>query len=249
MRAASIVIMLFLGPALVLAGDIATERTQATTMAIITAIRNINEGIEQFSGEIKALEEIAQRPFEDLDDLTAVENLFEVFGQIEQAYEEGVALAHTMEDVEDFFTERYETYEQYLTAIEEVGFIDDGQIRQRLERWNRTHLATIRGTLKAHGIHADQIDSAKNRLALLQQKSRTAEGRMQALQIGQEIATEEVRQLHELKSIVMEQSNLHATYFAFKQSQQADEAAQAEWMNRDLGRTIVGNEVGAARFR
>ena len=231
------------------AGDIATERTQAATMAVITAIRNTNEAIEGFSKDIRALEDLASLKVRRIGDLPAVQDVFEVFSQIEQAYEEGVALAHTVDDVEAFFEERYDTYEEYLRAIENVGRIDDAQIRDRLERWNRTHLATIRGTLKAHGIHAEQIDSAKDRLALLQEKSRTAEGRMQVLQIGQEIATEEVRQLHELKSIVMEQSNLHATYFAFKQSQQADESAQAEWILRDLGTTIVGNESGARRFR
>ena len=232
-----------------LAGDIATERTQTATMGIITAIREINQGIEEFSQEIRDLEEKALKPVPRIEDLPGVEGVLEVFGQIEQAYEEGVALAHTIDNVEAFFEERYDTYEEYLEAIENIGYIDDAQIRVRLERWNQTHLATIRGTLEAHGIHAEQIDTAKDRLALLQQKSRTAEGRMQALQIGQELATEEIRQLHELKSIVMEQSNLHATYFAFKQSQQAEEAAQAEWMDRELGTTIVGNESGARRFR
>jgi conjugal transfer/entry exclusion protein len=66
---------------------------------------------------------------------------------------------------------------------------------------------------------------------------------MKVLQIGQEIATEELKQLHSLKEIMMEQSNLHGSYFAMKQSMQAQKEAVDTWTNRDLGLpTVVGDE-------
>ena len=115
----------------------------------------------------------------------------------------------------------------------------------RVRRWQQTHRSTIENTLQAHGIQAAEIDTAQERLALLQEKSRTAEGRMQALQVGQEIATEEIKQLHGLKEIMMEQSNLHASYFAAKVAMEADTQAQETWLHRELGQTILGNGVGA----
>ena len=66
---------------------------------------------------------------------------------------------------------------------------------------------------------------------------------MEALQIGQEVATEELKQLHSLKEIMMEQGNLHGSYFAMKQSMQAEKEAVDTWVNRDVGQpTVLGDE-------
>ena len=72
---------------------------------------------------------------------------------------------------------------------------------------------------------------------------------MQALQVASEIAGEEIQQLNALKEIIMEQSNLHASYFATKAAMDADAEAQSSWMRRDLMPTVVGDEVGTPVVR
>ena len=124
------------------------------------------------------------------------------------------------------------------------GELNEVGMRQKFQAWNETHMDTITNTLQAHGIHADQIDTAQERLEVLQGMSRTADGRMQAIQIGQEIATEEIKQLHQLKEIIMEQSNLHASYFAVRQAMQSEKEAANTWIQRDASPTILGNETG-----
>ena len=229
------------------AGDIATERTQVATSAVIVAISQINDAIEGFTQEIRDFEERAQELLDlrNLADVDALRDLFEIYEDIAAVIQEGDAMAHNIADLETWFRERFETYEDYYRYIEEAGEIDEADVLERVRRWQRTHRSTIENTLQAHGIQAAEIDTAEERLALLQRKSRNAEGRMQALQVGQEIATEQIKQLHGLKEILMEQSNLHASYFAAKVAMEADAQAQESWLHRELGQTILGNGVGA----
>jgi len=193
------------------AGDIATERTQAATGAVITVISQINEKIKEVTEFISEIE--------------------------------GMANAVNPEALETFITDRFGSYEVYLAKLNADGRIDELDLRTKFRNWSQTHQDTIKNTLMAHGIHAQEVDDAELRLQRLQTLTRSADGRMKVLQIGQEIATEELKQLHSLKEIMMEQSNLHGSYFAMKQSMQAQKEAVDTWTNRDLGLpTVVGDE-------
>lgn len=79
------------------AGDIATERTQVATSAIIGFIHNINQEIQEFSDQISKFEEQAASRFKPKAwlDVDAMDDLFEIYGHIEQVVQEGEALAHT----------------------------------------------------------------------------------------------------------------------------------------------------------
>lgn len=229
------------------AGDIATERTQVATGAVIAAISEISAGIEEFTGRIEAFEDLAHQTLreQDLVDVDAFGDLFDTFEDIADVIQEGDAMAHNIGDLEGWFREHFETYDDYYRHIADKGEIDEADVLERIKGWQQSHRSTIENTLEAHGIQAAEIDTAEERLAMLQQKSRTAQGRMQALQVGQEIATEEIKQLHGLKELMMEQSNLHASYFATKVAMEADEQARETWLHRELGQTILGNGVGA----
>lgn len=230
------------------AGDIATERTQVATATIVEFIRQANEAIQKLETEISQLENKAALLVKDLpgsEAMPGVEDVFLVLTSLEQIVREGDALAHTYDGLEEFMEKRFDTYNTYLNIIsDQWGELNEGAMREKFQVWNQTHMDTITQTLVAHGIHAHQIDSAEARLATLQELSRNAQGRMQAIQIGQEIATEEIKQLHQLKEIIMEQSNLHASYFAVRQAMQSEKEAVNTWIQREINPTIVGNEQG-----
>lgn len=246
-------VILYLLSGLVHAGDIATERTQAATGVVVAKIQEINDTIAKVEENIRDFENLAQLRLEDLlgGDFAAipgVNDVFDILRNIETVIQEGEALAHTYNDLETFMQDRFGTYQTYFDVVSAKGFIDKTDMNTRFELWSNTHLDTIKNTLRAHGLHAEDIDSAQARLETLQSLSRTANGRMQALQIGQEIAVEEIKQIQSLKEIIMEQSNMHASYFSMKQSMKAEKEAFDSWINRDLGLpTLLGNEAGLPR--
>lgn len=230
-----------------IAGDIATERTQAATAAIVSLIRETNESIRYLEEEISLLEQRAASVITEspgYDTIPGVDEFFTILGGIEEVIEEGEALAHTYDGLEQFMEERFDDYDTYLAIITEWGELDEEGMREKFRVWSKTHMDTITQTLHAHGIHADQLDTAEARLQVLQAFSRNAQGRMQAIQIGHEIATEEIKQLHQLKEIIMEQSNLHASYFAVRQAMRTEREAANAWIQREIYPTIVGNEQG-----
>jgi len=52
------------------------------------------------------------------------------------------------------------------------------------DAWTRTTLDTLRGTLNSVRLHAGDFASEQGRIQALQAMSDSAEGRMQALQLG-----------------------------------------------------------------
>ena len=205
------------------AGDIATERTQAATLAIITLLQTATNEIQGIVGEIEALEEkagelIAQIPG-GIQDLPVVGDIFDLMDDIEQIIEAGTGLAYSANNLEQFMLERFQTYDDYLQAIRDDGGIIKANFEARFVEWNNGHRDAIRSIMNAHGFHSEQIDNEQARLETLERMSRTSEGRMQAIQVGHQIAIEEVKQMHKLRELLMEQSNLHASYFATKQAE------------------------------
>ena len=237
----------------VFAGDIATERTQAATGVIVAKIQQISDTIAEAETAIKDYEELAQNRLGaliggDFTTIPGVGDVFAILRDIENVVKEGDALAHTYGDLETFMRDRYGSYQTFFDVVSAKGMIDRVDMNTRFETWSTTHLDTIENTLKAHGMHTEDVATAEARLETLQDLSRSADGRMQALQIGQEIAVEEIKQIHSLKEIIMEQSNMHASYFAMKQSMKAEKEAFDSWVNRDLGLpTIIGNEAPLPR--
>ena len=215
------------------AGDIATERTQAATLGIVTLLSTVTATITGVVEDIEGLERRAGALINDIpglaENIPIVGDVFEIFDDIEEVIEAGTGLAYSAGDLEDFMKERFDTYEDYLTAIREDAAEDGGIIRERFverfEEWNNGHRDALRNIMKAHGVHADQLETAEDRLDTLATMSRTSQGRMQAIQIGHQIAIEEVKQMHTLRELLMEQSNLHASYFATKQAMDAEREA------------------------
>src|SRR2546426_3078767 len=88
----------------------------------------------------------------------------------------------------------------------------------------------------------------------LQAMSDSAEGRMQALQLGNMMAGEQLQQLVKLRQLVMAQINAQSVYMATQTNREAQRAAtQSEWVrngNADappLESTPAGVSRGRAR--
>jgi len=228
------------------AGDIATERTQATTMGIITWLNTATQEIQGIVAEIEGFEETAGELLRDAaHDLLPIEDIFELMAEAERILETGNQMAYSADGLEDFMQEKFKTYGDYLQAIRDDGGIIRESFENRFKEWNSNHRTAIRQIMASHNFHADQIETSQARLETLQELSRTATGRMQAAQVGHKVAIEQVKQIHELRSIIMEQSNLHASFFAHKQAMEAEQSAATEYLvERREGHGVVDTDNG-----
>jgi P-type conjugative transfer protein TrbJ len=84
--------------------------------------------------------------------------------------------------------------------------------------WSQTSLDTTLGTLRAAGLQGQQLQSEQAVLDRLRMMAQTSDGRMQALQVANQISEQQVEQLMKLRQLIL----------ADLQSKQAFQAAQIQ---------------------
>lgn len=84
--------------------------------------------------------------------------------------------------------------------------------------WSQTSLDTTLGTLRAAGLQGQQLQSEQAVLDRLRVMAQTSDGRMQAIQVANQISEQQVQQLMKLRQLML----------ADLQSKQAFQAAQIQ---------------------
>ena len=84
--------------------------------------------------------------------------------------------------------------------------------------WSQTSLDTTLGTLRAAGLQGQQLQSEQAVLDRLRVMAQSSDGRMQALQVANQIAEQQVQQIMKLRQLML----------ADLQSKQAFQAAQIQ---------------------
>ena len=113
------------------------------------------------------------------------------------------------------------------------------------DSWTRTTLDALRGVLSSVRLHAEDFASEQARIQVLQGLSDSAEGRMQALQLGNMMAGEKLQQLVKLRRLMMAQINAQNVYMANQTNREAQRAAtQSEWIRN--GNADAPQLTGAA---
>lgn len=119
----------------------------------------------------------------------------------------GMSLAYSMANLDATFRNRYRGY-----AYNSHTYFTD------YRNWSQTALDTIEGTLRAAGLQNSQLQSEQSVLSGLRSMAANAQGRMEALQVMNQISEQQVQQLMKLRELML----------ADLQSKQAYEAAQVQ---------------------
>src|SRR5206468_5009869 len=136
-----------------------------------------------------------------------------------QIIEQEQAIAYAMAGMERVFRERY------------PGYRPAPDWAKTYDQWTRTTLDTLRGSLAAVRLHADDFADEQRRIQTLTALSDSAEGRMQAIQAANMLAAEQIQQLVKLRQIMMAQVNAQNIYMANITNRDAQRAAtQPEWI-------------------
>lgn len=86
---------------------------------------------------------------------------------------------------------------------------------------SRKTLDTLKGSLMAANLQSDQFATEESTLRQLRTMSQSAEGQMQAIQVGSQIAEQQVQQLQKLRQLMMAQLNQQNTYLASQEQKEA----------------------------
>lgn len=159
------------------------------------------------------------------------DNIESTMNQLALVQRDGEALAYSAKDLDNHFQRIYPGYGK-KTA-------DKANYQLQYKKWVNTNQDTMKGTLKALNLSYKDLQNEKDLKTKLQKHARTAKGQMEAAQVANEIAAEEVNQLQKLRQIIIANSNAQVEYQAF----QAQKDAQLEESYQDMLKNL-GKKTG-----
>lgn len=241
-----------MAPAPVSAGAVtgnATEWTQLLNNAELVGLTG--QSAEQISNQVTQITQLAEQI---QNQLKIYENMLQntltlpahVWGQAEadlrrlqQLVAQGEGIAFSMGNIDDVLKQRFQSFADFKTGLENGASFSDSY-----QAWSDTNRDTIAATLRAAGLTSEQFGSEEATMAQLRSMSETSVGQMQALQVGHEIAAQQVEQAQELRGLVAQQITMMATWY---QSEQADkdlaQARREQFFNSTVPATTGGQEM------
>jgi P-type conjugative transfer protein TrbJ len=94
------------------------------------------------------------------------------------------------------------------------GYRNSKNFSQDYRNWSDSLMDSIRGSLNAANLQANDFATEDQLINQLQNMSQSTEGRMQAAQIGNMIAVENVQQMRKLRQLQMAQMQAQNGYLA-----------------------------------
>ncbi|MDO3445438.1 P-type conjugative transfer protein TrbJ [Agrobacterium sp. V1] len=170
-----------------------------------------------------------------------------IWGQVESdlnrlrnIVDQGRSISFAMGNADDILQQRFASYADLKTNLPEGdSFSETYQI------WSDTNRHTIGGTLKAASLTADQFNTEEQTMNSLRSLSETADGQMKALQIGHQIAAQQVSQMQKLRGLVSQQTTMMGTWL---QTEQTDKDL-AQTRREDFFKATAPSTSGGERMR
>jgi len=177
--------------------------------------------VEQLINQGKQLENEVSQLANMVTNTKAIPNMIwgtatQDFNQLNSLLSQSKSLAYTAGNLDQQFASRYSTYPQYLS---ENMTASDWQ--SKYAEWSKEGTDNALYAYKGLGLQASQLKNEQAMMQQLQAMAGTAEGRMQALQIGNMMAAQNVQQLQELRQLMMMQLQMQADYVAMQQDKEA----------------------------
>ncbi len=190
-------------------GVFATEYTQLLNYAEL--VGQLEKQVSMVENQLTQISDMTKHG------LTISDQLFGTvasdMANLRQIVNTGQALSYTMSNMDGAFKVRF------------PGYSSTTNYGQSYQQWSQTSLDSTLGALKAAGLQNSQFDSDAALLKTLQNQSTSSVGRMQALEVGNQIAENQSEQLMKLRQLMMADMQSKA---AFQGAQiQADATKQA----------------------
>ncbi|NKL23584.1 P-type conjugative transfer protein TrbJ [Rhizobium leguminosarum] len=200
-------------------------------------LTQISQLAEQIQNQLKIYENMLQNTAQLPD---------HVWGQVESdlnqlrsIVDQGQGLAFSMGNADDVLQQRFQSYADLKTNLP-----SNATFSSNYQSWSNTNRDTIASSLKAASLTADQFDTEEDTMSSLRSMSETADGQMKALQVGHEIAAQQVAQMQKLRGLVSQQMTMMGTWL---QTEQTDkdlaQARREKFFNAEVKSVPEGQKM------
>lgn len=227
----------------------ATEWTQMLNNGELISL--VGKSAEQVNNQIKQITQLAEQI---QNQLNIYKNLLQntaqlpahIWGQVandlnklQSVVAQGQGIAFSMGNIDEVLKQRFKSFADFKTNLPTAETFS-----QTYQSWSTTNRDTIASTLKAANLTADQFSTEESTMSQLRNLSQTADGQMKALQVGHQIANQQVAQIQKLRGLVSQQMTMMATWYQSQQSEKdLAQARREEFFKSTTPSTSGGQEM------
>lgn len=139
--------------------------------------------------------------------------------RLQDVYSKTKALAYDAQQFDKRFQSTYKDYKAFSSAQRSKSF------EEEYANWAESGYDNAKTAMKAGGMQIDMMADEDALLADLVSQSQSAGGRMEALQVANQIAAQQVQQSQKLRQLLAAQTNMQAQALAQATQRQAAEDA------------------------
>ncbi len=199
-------------------------------------VTQIAHQVEQIQNQLRIYENMLQNTLKLPDQVWG--QVEDDLAQLQSIVGQGEGIAFSMGNVDDVLKQRFQSYSDFLEDP-----LNGADFSSAYQSWSETNRDTIAGTLRAANLTAEQFSSEEGTMAQLRSMSGTAVGQMQALQVGHQIASQQVAQMQKLRGLVSQQMTMMGTWYQSEQTLRDNAQAENEqFFGTDSG-VSVGDET------
>lgn len=238
------------------AGGVTGQATEWTQLANnVELVSLVGKSAEQVNNQITQISQLAEQI---QNQLNIYKNMLQntaqlpnhIWGQVENDLKnlqsiaaQGQGVAFSMGNIDDVLKQRFQSFAEMKSNLP-----DGASFSTTYQNWSDTNRDTISGTLKAANLTADQFSSEESTMSSLRSMSETADGQMKALQVGHQIAAQQVAQMQKLRGLVSQQMTMMGTWFQSEQAQKDLAQARREQFFSGTERDIRGGQTMEPRW-
>jgi P-type conjugative transfer protein TrbJ len=163
--------------------------------------------------------------------------------QLRSIVETGQSIAFSMGNADDVLQQRFQSYSTLQTNLpNNASFSSTYQI------WSDTNRETIASTLRAAGLTSEQFTTEEATMSSLRNMSETADGQMKALQVGHQLAAQQVEQTQKLRGLLSQQMMMTGTWLQSEQTDKDLAQARREKFFAPTGRGVPEGQMMEPRW-
>ncbi|NIE78351.1 P-type conjugative transfer protein TrbJ [Pantoea sp. Ap-967] len=159
-------------------------------------------------------------------------------------YQRSQALGRDIQNLDSQFNMQVPGWQSYLNEVAGSAQYPASQtMPDRYEKWSQEGRDNVKSAMEAANMNTSSFESEDAQLNQMVSRSQSAVGRMQAIQAGNEIASQNVQQLQKLRDLLATQINLQGNYMAQEQNRRdLDDALRTQRRSGTI--TQSGNNKG-----
>ncbi|MBM3095884.1 P-type conjugative transfer protein TrbJ [Ensifer sp. T173] len=258
MRLTSLAIIFALAGAVspVNAGGVTGQATEWTQLANNTELISlVGKSAEQVNNQITQISQLAEQIQNQLNIYSnMLQNTAQlpnhIWGQVEgdlnklkSVVSQGQGVAFSMGNIDDVLKQRFQSFADFKS-----GLPNGASFSSTYQTWSNTNRDTVAGTLKAANLTAEQFSSEESTMSSLRSMSESADGQMKALQVGHEIAAQEVAQMQKLRGLVSQQMTMMGTWYQSEQAEKDLAQARREDFFKSTAPSMSGGQEMKPRW-